>query len=264
MDLVESKVFNYEKKSRHPWEIARLKFIKRRLTSVIRKTNKSDPVIFDIGCGDAFAAVHIATAFPDAEIHAVDIALDEKKIQEIHRYTAIDNLFIYDRMENISLPAGKKTDILLLLDVIEHIGDDSGFLRQLWNNPYLSGNTHVIITVPAFPGLFSSHDLLLKHYRRYTRKSLEKTLRLSGCQSPESGYFFFVLLFPRIFRLYLEKLKLVKPSANGIGQWQRGTLLSEIVLFILKADHFICQMFLSMGITLPGLSVYSVCKPSLS
>lgn len=263
MDLLESKAFNYKMKSRHPWELARLKFIKRLLSSIIRKIKKSNPVIFDIGCGDAFADVPIATTFPGAEIHAVDTALDEKKIQEIQKLTGYGNLFIYDRLENISLPPGKSADIILLLDVIEHIGDDTYFLTQLLHNPHISENTHMIITVPAFPSLFSSHDILLKHYRRYTRSSLMGTLRLSGCQSLESGYFFFILLFPRIFRLYLEKLKLMKSSVNGIGQWHGGTLITGIIQFVLQADNFVCRIFSSIGITLPGLSLYSVCRPAV-
>jgi SAM-dependent methyltransferase len=264
MDLVETKAFNYNWRVRHPWEIARLKFIKRRLASVIRKMNKPGPIIFDIGCGDAFAAVNIATTFSGTEVHAVDTALDEKKIQEILRLSHTDNLFLYDRIENISLPAGKSADIILLLDVIEHIGDDTGFLTNILHNLYVSENTHLIITVPAYPGLFSSHDILLKHYRRYTQESLMRTLRLSGCQSLETGYFFFVLLLPRIFRLYLEKSGLVKSSVNGIGRWQGSTLIAGILLLIFGADHFIGRTLLSMGITVPGLSVYSVCKPAVS
>jgi trans-aconitate methyltransferase len=264
MDLVESKAFNYKRKSRHPWELARLKFIKRLLASVIRKINKSNPVIFDIGCGDAYAAFRIATAFPGAEIHAVDTALDEKKIREIQKLTGCRNLLLYDRTENIFLPRGKNADLILLLDVIEHIGDDTGFLLQLLHNPYVTDNTCLIITVPAYPGLFSSHDILLKHYRRYTCNSLIRTLRLSGYKSLESGYFFFVLLFPRIFRLYLEKLKWMKPSVKGIGQWNSGTLMACIIRFILQADNFICRSLLSIGITVPGLSVYALCKPAVS
>jgi SAM-dependent methyltransferase len=263
MDLIESNDFNYNWKSRHPWEIARLKFIKRRLAVVLNQLQKDNPVIFDIGCGDAFAAVHIATAFPGTEIHAVDTALNTKKIQEIQRHIDTGNLFIYDRIENISLDAGKGADIILLLDVIEHIGDDTSFLSNLLKTPYLSENTHILITVPAWPGLFSSHDSMLKHYRRYTGKSLLRTLRLSGFQSLECGYFFFVLLFPRIFRLYLEKLRLVKSSVHGIGRWQRNVMLTGIILCILQADNLICRMFLSMGIRLPGLSLYSVCKPAV-
>ena len=264
MDLAESKTFNYDLKSRHPWEIARFNIIHRLLESVIRKTGKSHPVIFDIGCGDAFTAVHVATSFPRAEIHAADTALDAKKILVMQKLAGLGNLFLYERVEKIPLSAGKNADIILLLDVIEHIGDDAGFLATLLKNRHVSKDTFFIVTAPAYPALFSSHDTFLKHYRRYTHKTLVKTLRLSGYQPAASGYFFFVLLFPRIFRLYLEKLRLVKSSVDGIGQWHGGTLLSGIILFILQADAFISRIFLSMGIRLPGLSVYSVCKPVVS
>jgi hypothetical protein len=264
MDLVEIKAFNFNRKSRHPWEIARLHFITHLLTSNIRKIEKSHPVIFDIGCGDAFAAFTIAIQFPGTEVHAVDTALDDKKILEIQKLTGTSNLFLYNSMERISMPAGKSADFVLLLDVIEHIGEDAGFLADLFKNRLISKDSYFIITAPAFPALFSSHDIMLKHYRRYTRRSLMKILQLSGFQSLESGYFFFVLLIPRILRLYLEKLKLVKSSVDGIGQWKGGRLKSAFFLFFLQADHFIGRMLLSLGITLPGLSVYCVCKPVVS
>jgi trans-aconitate methyltransferase len=241
-----------------------MKIIHHLVKSIVCKIQKPDPVIFDIGCGDAFVAHNIATTFPGAAVHAVDTAFHLDIMTKIREMTCNDNLFLHDRIENISLPAGKSADIVLLLDVLEHIGDDAGFLKQLLNTLYVSENTYFIITAPAFPGLYSSHDELLKHCRRYTNKSLMKTLRLSGYQSLKSGYFFFVLLFPRIFRLYLEKLRLVKSSVNGIGHWQGYTLVTRIILFILQIDNFILRMFLSMGINLPGLSVYSICKPAVS
>jgi hypothetical protein len=261
MDLIESRAFSFIKTSRHPWEVARLGIITSLLKSIIKETKKSDPVIFDIGCGDVFLAKNISKSVPNSEIHAVDTAFDDEKIQEMRKLTASSNILLYDNIENIALSGSKKADFVLLLDVIEHIENDAEFLARLAKNKNVTRETNFLITVPAFQSLFSSHDKFLRHYRRYSRKSLVRKISLSCYESMESGYFFHVLLFPRILRLYLEKLKPVKSSEYGIGQWKHGRILTWIIIVFLRIDYFLGRMFKSIGITIPGLSVYSICKP---
>ena len=262
MDFTERKDLDFNSTSRHPWEKARMKIIIRMLKSTLKKADKTNPVVVDIGCGDVYLSGHIASSFPECEIHAVDPAFTEKIIQKIRKLTGDAGLTLYDKIDNIALPSGKKADIILLLDVIEHIEDDAGFLSALINNKHVSKETTFIITTPAFQWLFSSHDKFLKHYRRYSRRSLTSTLNKSRLSPLKSGYFFFVLLFPRIIRLYLEKLKLVKPADKGIGRWKHGMLVTWFIVAFLRIDGFLGSIFLSIGITLPGLSVYSICKPT--
>jgi len=262
MDFTELKDLDFNQRSRHPWERARMRIIIRMLKSIVKKAGKTNPVVFDIGCGDGWLSGHITSSFPGCEIHAVDPAFTAEIVQKIKKLKGDAGLSLYDKIENIALPSEKKADIILLLDVIEHVEDDAGFLTTLIDNKHVSKETTFIITTPAFQWLFSSHDKFLKHYRRYSRKSLTSTLNKSRLSPLKSGYFFFVLLFPRIIRLYLEKLKLVKPADKGIGQWKHGSLVTWFIVAFLRIDGFLGSIFLSMGITLPGLSVYSICKPT--
>ena len=61
-------------------------------------------------------------------------------------------------------------DLITLLDVLEHIEDDRGALRELRRVARPGGV--LLITVPAYPRLWSSHDELNLHCRRYTRPTL--------------------------------------------------------------------------------------------
>jgi SAM-dependent methyltransferase len=61
-------------------------------------------------------------------------------------------------------------DLVVCLDVLEHTPDDRLALRELRRVCRPGG--FLLLTVPALPRLWSIHDELNHHYRRYTRRSL--------------------------------------------------------------------------------------------
>src|SRR4030095_9935198 len=66
-------------------------------------------------------------------------------------------------------------DLVLLLDVIEHVEDDAGFLDGSIV-PHLAPGGVLIVSVPAYQGLYSSHDDALAHHRRYSPGRLRAVL----------------------------------------------------------------------------------------
>jgi SAM-dependent methyltransferase len=91
-------------------------------------------------------------------------------------------------------PVGN-ADLVLLMDVIEHVDDDVGLLRSYaaTANP----GTRFIVSVPAFSWLWSPHDDFLEHRRRYTLKQTLRVLSEAGL-SPVAGFYFFGALFPAV------------------------------------------------------------------
>lgn len=79
-------------------------------------------------------------------------------------------------------------ELLLLMDVLEHVDDDAGLLRS-YTRIAQPGAT-VLITVPAFQWLWSGHDVFLDHRRRYTLPRLEEVAREAGITVERSAYFF--------------------------------------------------------------------------
>ncbi len=61
-------------------------------------------------------------------------------------------------------------DVVLLADVLEHVADDERFLRDILER--LSPGGVLLLTVPAHDFLWSNHDLVLGHLRRYSRRQL--------------------------------------------------------------------------------------------
>ena len=95
--------------------------------------------------------------------------------------------------DNIPPALGGDFDLVLLLDVLEHIADDRGSLARI------AGLTHpvgkILITVPACQWLWSGHDERHHHKRRDSKKALTAVLHDSGLiMSPITC--FNSLLFP--------------------------------------------------------------------
>jgi len=86
-------------------------------------------------------------------------------------------------------------DLVLLMDVIEHVEDDIGLVRE-YADKVVPG-TRFIITVPAFMWLWSSHDVFLEHVRRYTLSGIEHVIRAGGL-TVECGCYFYAFLFPLV------------------------------------------------------------------
>ena len=83
-------------------------------------------------------------------------------------------------------------DLITLLDVLEHIEDDRGALRGLRRVARPGGM--LLITVPAYPRLWSSHDELNLHYRRYTRRALLDRAEEAGWRPLRTTHFNALLL----------------------------------------------------------------------
>lgn len=84
--------------------------------------------------------------------------------------------------------------VITMLDVLEHIEDDRGFLTELAGK--MDPGASVLMTVPALPSLWSNWDVLLGHYRRYTKASLASAVELTGFEIVERSY-----LFPELIPL---------------------------------------------------------------
>jgi SAM-dependent methyltransferase len=96
-------------------------------------------------------------------------------------------------------------DAVLLLDVIEHLDDDVGFLRSAAE--LVGREARVVIAVPAFQLLWSQHDETFEHRRRYSAAQLEAVVRSAGLE-PERTTYTNALLFPvaAIWRLVSHRL----------------------------------------------------------
>jgi SAM-dependent methyltransferase len=83
---------------------------------------------------------------------------------------------------------GRLFDAILMLDVLEHLAEPVAALRHA--KKLLAGGGFLLLTVPAFMTLWTSHDALNHHYVRYTRRSLKGVASAAGLRLVDSRFFF--------------------------------------------------------------------------
>jgi hypothetical protein len=110
--------------------------------------------------------------------------------------------------KNSTLPA------IGVFDVVEHIEDDIGFLRHLWD--LLEPGGMLYLTVPAFNFLWSHEDVNAGHFRRYTTGAMEMKLVEGGFKPVYGTYIFGFLPLPVfLLRALPYRLGLVGKGAAG-------------------------------------------------
>ncbi len=147
----------------------------------------------------------------------------------------------------------KSFNLVLALDVIEHLGKDKKMLREI--NKILKPKGVVVITVPAYQWLFNYWDEMLEHKRRYTVQSFKKVVDLDQFTIEYLGYFS-MFIFPIAVIVRLIKKMLGKTQTSDF----QTTPLSLISIPVIKFFNYIERVLLSI-ISLPfGLSVICVIR----
>jgi SAM-dependent methyltransferase len=107
-------------------------------------------------------------------------------------------------------------DLAASLDVIEHLDDDVGALREL--RRVVAPGGALLLTVPAYQWLWSGHDEINHHHRRYTRTSLADAGERAGWHQARTTYFNSLLLPVAIVLRVLERLS-SRPTESSLDLW---------------------------------------------
>ena len=126
--------------------------------------------ILDAGCGSGRNMVELAAL---GEVSGVEVAAESV---ERARARGVGEV-VQGRLESLPWDAGS-FDLVVCLDVLEHIEDDAAALREL--HRVAKPGARLVVSVPAHPWLWSSHDEMCHHQRRYTRASLLGVAAASG------------------------------------------------------------------------------------
>ena len=105
-------------------------------------------------------------------------------------------------------------DLVVALDVLEHIEQDVDSLRSLAG--CLAQGGRLLLTVPAYPWLYSDHDRVHHHHRRYTRRGLRRAVGEAELRVRRCGYFNGLLL-PAVVAFRLGARLLRRTGANDTG-----------------------------------------------
>jgi len=176
MDLKEENILG--EGVRYHWyyrakAMALLKYLgKRKFSSIL-----------DVGAGSGYFSQFLLKSGYGQNSTCVDSNYNEEHVEILEG----------KRLEYKKSIERSDADLMLLMDVIEHVDDDIGLIQE-YSDKLAPGAT-ILITVPAFNFLWSGHDIFLGHKRRYTRSSLIRTVETTGLSIINTSYFF-VLVFP--------------------------------------------------------------------
>ena len=170
--------------SKHWWYRARREILAKLIDRKIAPPR--DARILEIGCGTGH---NLAMLGRFGTVEAIEI-------DEAARTVATQRLG--SRVGDAPLPEltgiGDGTyDLVAILDVLEHVKDDREALASIARK--LKPGGRILITVPAFQWMWSSHDVVNHHHRRYSKKALAKVVEEAGLKLDFLGYFN-SLLFP--------------------------------------------------------------------
>ena len=158
----------YRAEDRHFWFVAKRRLLNDLLLHELNSMGK--PRILDVGCGTGSLLASLSG-------YSTGVGIDPDAIaMEFCRRRGL-KLLARGVIENLGL-ASDSFDAVLSSDVIEHLDNDLAAVKEIYR--VLAPEGFAIITVPAIPWLWSSHDLALGHKRRYTRRSLKRLLFDAG------------------------------------------------------------------------------------
>ena len=172
----------------HWWWRAREENVLRYLAE-FRSWPVGQATILDIGCGDGLM-------WPQLErLGAVEgIEPDAGMIADDSPWRS--RIEVADLLQ--ARLRDRRYDLILMLDVLEHIADDDAGLTRAAS--MLADGGILLLTVPAMPALWSEWDLLSGHHRRYTRHSLAAVVRSAGLRPLELRYFYSWTVLPLLLR----------------------------------------------------------------
>jgi SAM-dependent methyltransferase len=149
-------------------------------------------------------------------------------------------------------------DLVCAFDVIEHVKNENLAISEM--KRVCSKNGILCVTVPAYMSLWSEHDIVNKHYRRYTASTLSNLFKVNNLNELYLSYFNFFLFIPILLFRKLTKILPTSWIRKGSGSDFEIKNQSRLVNFVL-AKIFGLEIILLRFLKFPfGVSIISLWK----
>lgn len=147
-----------------------------------------DTKILDIGCSGGVLLLDLKNA---GFTNVTGLDFSEDAIQQC-KNKGLTNVYVMDA----HFPGFKdeEFDYIISSDCLEHLEKDEVALGN-WNKILKKGGSGLIF-VPAYMSLWSEHDVINYHFRRYTREELVRKVKGAGFEITKASYWNFAMFFP--------------------------------------------------------------------
>jgi SAM-dependent methyltransferase len=146
----------------HWWWRARREIIAETIERYVPPAGNGERQVVEVGCGTGGNLPMLARFGRVLAAEHEPLALSHVRRQHGDRFEILPH--------KIPEPLPRRFDLLAMLDVLEHVEDDSGAL--VWVSEQLAPGGLAVITVPAFRFLWSELDGAVHHFRRYRPSTL--------------------------------------------------------------------------------------------
>ena len=151
--------------------------------------------------------------------------------------------------------SGASFDLVTCFDVIEHLDDDVAALRELRRVAVPSGR--LLATVPAYQSLWSRHDVVNRHRRRYHAGSFAAAAETAGWTVERQTYFNSLLLPPAAALRIGERLRRPARARGGSDLDLTPARLDRVLELPLQLEAALVRR----RVRLPaGLSLMTICR----
>lgn len=178
---VYNKMYLYE--DVHWWFVARRLILQKILDHFYSREKGR---ILEVGCGSG-GNLHMLSSYGD--VFAMELDDEAKNIANCRNICNVKKGSLPD-----NIPFDEGFDLICMLDVLEHIDNDYAALQSIEKK--LNENGMLIITVPAYKFLWSAHDMVCHHKRRYSKKELTDIVNKVGLSIEYVTYFNTFLFLP--------------------------------------------------------------------
>jgi ubiquinone/menaquinone biosynthesis C-methylase UbiE len=203
--------------------------------------------VLDAGCGTGSLMEHWRRS-PGVEVTGIDLS------QEALAYSRLRGQTRLIQGDLTALPFATGTfDVVTALEVVEHVERDDAALAELCR--VLKPGGTLLLSVPAYRFLWSSHDVALHHKRRYTAHRIQSSLARAGFVTAKTTYLLAFLFLPiaalRLFDRLLHRSQQAKAHLMAIPRSLNRLLIGLHNLELALARH----------INLPfGVSLFCVAR----
>jgi len=225
----------------HWWFSVRIKILKAHINFLIKKHNLTDIKILNVGAGTGFTSEVLMKYGKTTSVE-----YDKNCCEMVKEKTGM----VFENESITELPYPDNSfDMVTAFDVVEHIEDDRKAVAELQRVTKKGGV--IITTVPAYNFMWSHHDVINHHYRRYTKKTYLSLwdLNKNKLKKEYSTYFNFILFLPvAIFRLLsnmLSKNKERDDVGSDFTAYKSG-IIDSILYFLMSLEVPLIKARLSL------------------
>lgn len=238
----------YELERKHWWFVAREKILSNYIDKLIKeeKLSSSNLQILNVGCGPGRSSEYLSKFGT-----VTSVEYDKFCCEFASKKTGLKII----NGSITELPFENDTfDLVCAFDVVEHVEDDQLAVNEL--KRVAKNNAFVLITVPAYMSLWSHHDVINHHFKRYKKHEIKTLFKnVNDGEEVFSSYFNFFLFLPIYFFRKISNLLKLGEKRTGSGsdfEAFKPGLLNTVLYTIMCFE----SKFINSKVRLPfGVSV---------